>query len=169
MVYCHECLQPTQNNDDGNGNDNGNGTSSAVTMGNAAQEQQQQPQPQQRHHKNKRSTTTTQCTAGCCPSPWTNTLCGDYLCQDCRTASSSSSILSTRQPLRLSCHVCRKTTCLDPHCLVCENHCLLHQILVGNDDDDDDGQQQRQQRGPALALALVLLYYLMVATRWSAQ
>ena len=79
----------------------------------------------------------------CCPNVFTNTMCGEFVCDDCgndhqhllktKHAGAASSGIGdhdhdhTISAMSIeSCDECGKATCLDPNCLVCADFRLIH-------------------------------------------
>jgi len=91
------------------------------------------------------------CQNYCCPSAFTNTMCGEFVCDDCgdehqrrqrlsrvpRCSDSKEQHEHERPPRSIdeACGECGKTTCFDPHCLVCADFRLIH-ISCGFDPEE---------------------------------
>lgn len=63
----------------------------------------------------------------CCSNVFTNTICGEFLCEDCGNADQLQ-----------ECGVCGKATCLDSNCLVCADFRLLNESLNSHEQQSDD-------------------------------
>jgi len=64
----------------------------------------------------------------CCPNVFTNTMCGEFVCDDC---GDERQRLDGQQPEQHdsrieTCDDCGKATCLDPNCLVCADFRLIN-------------------------------------------
>ena len=93
------------------------------------------------------------CLNYCCPNVFTNTMCGEFVCLDCsdenekhlRKPSDSKpnhqQQENQQQKYRFdgsaieTCEECGKSTCLDPHCLVCADFKLIHMSCKFSPDD----------------------------------
>ena len=78
----------------------------------------------------------------CCPNVFTNTMCGEFVCDDCGeqhlrkqqksqrvaagTTIGDNSRATNSGIVHEVCEECGKATCLDPNCLVCANFRLIH-------------------------------------------
>jgi len=73
----------------------------------------------------------------CCPNVFTNTMCGEFVCDDCgndhllkkKQADAASNGIDDHTTPAVSiesCDECGKATCLDPNCLVCADFRLIH-------------------------------------------
>jgi hypothetical protein len=75
----------------------------------------------------------------CCPNVFTNTMCGEFICDDCgeqhikksstRTdgdGDDNDEYTNTTTPGVEVCDECGKATCLDPNCLVCTDFRLIN-------------------------------------------
>jgi len=67
----------------------------------------------------------------CCPNVFTNTMCGEFICDDCgdenqqRLTASQNNNNNSPDSIE-TCEECGKATCLDPNCLVCADFRLIH-------------------------------------------
>ena len=85
----------------------------------------------------------------CCPNVFTNTMCGEFVCDDCgeqhlrkqqknlrvaagTTIGDNSRATTNPRIVHEVCEECGKATCLDPNCLVCANFRLIH-LSCGDD------------------------------------
>lgn len=80
------------------------------------------------HNHNRASS----CHNYCCPNVFTNTMCGEFVCLDC-SDENQKLLRNSDEPLCRydgsaveTCEECGKSTCLDPHCLVCADFKLIH-------------------------------------------
>jgi len=70
----------------------------------------------------------------CCPNVFTNTMCGEFICDDCgderqrvlRQEQQCNTISENYEHTVEVCDECGKATCLDPNCLVCADFKLIH-------------------------------------------
>lgn len=73
----------------------------------------------------------------CCSSSFTNTMCGEYVCSDC--SDDNQKLLRLNESYENSgmevCDDCGKSTCLDPHCLVCADFKLMHMVCKFSPED----------------------------------
>ena len=66
----------------------------------------------------------------CCSNVFTNTICGDFVCDNCCGDGDGSG--DGRRTV-LECDICGKATCLDPHCLVCADFRLMNESIDAMD------------------------------------
>lgn len=70
----------------------------------------------------------------CCPNVFTNTMCGEFICDDCgdekrrrlNANNNDDNPDSLPNGSIETCEECGKATCLDPNCLVCADFRLIH-------------------------------------------
>ncbi len=82
---------------------------------------------------------TSSCHNYCCSSFFTNTMCGEYVCSDCcddhqKALRHSFDDHSGSSSMEI-CNDCGKSTCLDPHCLVCADFKLIHLVCEFSPED----------------------------------
>ena len=75
----------------------------------------------------------------CCSSFFTNTMCGEYVCSDCcddnqKELRKNHSESHDNSGIEV-CEDCGKSTCLDPHCLVCADFKLIHMVCKFSPED----------------------------------
>ena len=92
----------------------------------------------------------------CCSNVFTNTICGEFLCQDCASTKTESCFSYGRLAV-YDCDVCGKATCLDDQCLVC-NHVRM---MSRQNDDDDEYDYHPFQNWDFLLLLLLLLSWMV--------
>ena len=75
----------------------------------------------------------------CCSSVFTNTMCGEYVCSDCCDDNQKQLRQNHSESYDNSgievCEDCGKSTCLDPHCLVCADFKLIHMVCKFSPED----------------------------------
>jgi hypothetical protein len=120
MAYCNSCLS---NEQDGCGSEIDNVFTSFGAFGRKL--------PTRRRYCGGRVS----CHNYCCPNVFTNTMCGEFVCDDCgderqrliKNGEDQDDPL--HDPVANSietCDECGKATCLDPNCLVCADFKLIH-------------------------------------------
>lgn len=123
MAFCNACLS---NNVDGCGSEIA--PSPLVRSTDVAFGAFGRKFPRQRYCNSNRVT----CHNYCCSNVFTNTMCGEFICDDCgderqRLLASGSQAEHDRSATRIDiCRECGKATCLDPNCLVCADFRLIH-------------------------------------------
>jgi len=123
MAFCNACLS---NDEDGCGSEIV--PSPLVRCADVAFGAFGRKIPRRRYCNSNRVT----CHNYCCPNVFTNTMCGEFICDDCgderqRLSASGSQTQHDHLATRIDiCRDCGKATCLDPNCLVCADFRLIH-------------------------------------------
>ena len=109
-------------------------------------------------YSTKRRCKTSKCTY-CCPNVFTNTICGEYVCEDCATAAQTTDGSCSRARIATyDCTVCGKATCLDEHCLICAEYRLLDESIQGGTIDIERDLQKKKYQGCALVMFLPVIF-----------
>ena len=109
-------------------------------------------------YSTKRRCKTSKCTY-CCPNVFTNTICGEYVCEDCATAAQTTDGSCSRARIATyDCTVCGKATCLDEHCLICAEYRLLDESIQGGTIDIERDLQKKKYQGCALVMLLPVIF-----------
>jgi hypothetical protein len=133
MAFCNNCLT---NEEDGCGSEV---VASGALLGGAfGRKPLQGSSTRQKYCQGGRIS----CYNYCCPNVFTNTMCGEFVCDDCADErlrllkdNNSSGCDGDEQqqqqhdPVTIgveTCEECGKSTCLDPNCLVCADFRLKH-------------------------------------------
>jgi len=118
MEFCHECLSSnttTRSNDEDTDADADTDTDTDTRQ----QQQQQQRKQQYGSSRNQFGPGRVTCHNCCCPNRFTNTMCGEFVCNDCHEEHHANSSNENNNNVVEVCEECGKATCLDPHCYVC--------------------------------------------------
>ena len=124
MAFCNNCLT---NDEDGCGSEV---VASGALLGGAFG--RKLPTTRQKYCQSGRIS----CYNYCCPNVFTNTMCGEFVCDDCGDerlrllkGNSCDGEEHHHDPITIgveTCEECGKSTCLDPNCLVCADFKLKH-------------------------------------------